>query len=386
MVNGGPGGWNGIRIPDRRAVTSQGVDPSMQTPTFSSVQLPVFLIVLFGGLGLIALMLLYRRNVQVRAAAEQQFKEFRERAVGLMDQIDALRARHKTLPGTDPDFTVPMVGETLQLYDKVAADLDRLWERWLAVMELWNRAEQRMKSASTFSAAPSEEAREIISESRLEDLLQESGRCKEELDRLNLAHEVATKALRDARREAALLAREAGRGDDRRKGEADLYERELRVITRELDDAEEALAADPVGAATIVERSRDAIAGLRHPPAPRGPRAGYAPTAPSRTILDDLAVAAVKLQELTSKIRVMDIIGLLIKGWVALWVLGLFLAVLPALMPLILIFMAFVVFGSGFRVFRSLAAPWSWDRIDPRAIDRRWVKRGRKAMREWRDD
>jgi hypothetical protein len=354
----------------------------MQTPAIATIQLPVFLIVLFGGLGLIALLLLYRRNVQVRAAAEEQFKEFRERAVGLMDQIDALRARHKTLPGTDPDFTVPMIGETLRLYDKVAADLDRLWERWLAVMELWNQAERRMKSASTFSAAPSEEARDIISGSRLEDLLQESGRCKEELDRLNLAHEVATKALRDARRESAALAREAVRGD-RSGGEADLYERELRLIGRELDDAEKTLTADPIGAAAVVERSRDAIADLRQPPAARGPRAGYAPTGPSRTILDDLAVAAGKLQELTSKIRFIQIVNLLIKGWVAFWVLGLFLAVLPALMPLILLFMAFVVFGSGFRVFRSLAAPWTWHRVGPRGMERGWTRPGRRKPGGW---
>lgn len=354
----------------------------MQTPAFSSIQLPVFLIVLFGGLGLIALLLLYRRNAQIREAAEGQFKEFRERAVALMDQIDALRGRHKTLPETDPDFTAPMTGATRKLYDRIAADLDQLWERWLAVMEHWNRAEQRMKSASTFSAAPSEEARAIIEGSRLEDLLLESGRCKEELDRLNLAHEVATKALRDARRESASLARAVG-SDGRSGGEADLYARELRRIDRELEEAEASLTADPIGAATAAEHARDLVAELRQPPAPRPPRAGFERTAASRTILDDLVSSAGKLQEMTSKIRVMDIIGLLIKGWVALWVLGLFLAILPALMPLILMFMAFVVLGSGFGVFRGLAAPWTWQRVDPREMER-WMKRqGRRNRRGW---
>lgn len=354
----------------------------MPTTAFHSIQLPVFLIVVFGGLGVVGLLLLYRRNLQIRGAAEEQFKEFRERAVGLMDQIDALRARHKALPSTDPDFTVPMTGATLELYERVAADLDRLWERWLAVMETWKRAEERMRSASTFRAAPSEEAREIISGSRLEDLLHESGRCREELDRLNLAHEVATKSLRDARRESAALARKVGRGGPS-GGEGDLYDRELRLIDRELDDAEKSLTADPIGAAAAVERSRDAISELLQPPAPRGPRAGYEPTGPSRTILDDLVVAAGKLQELASKIRVMDIVGLLIKGWVALWILGLFLAILPGLMPLILFFMMFVVFGSGFRVFQRITAPWTWDWDGPKDV-KRWRKRlGRKWPKGW---
>ena len=355
----------------------------MHLPALPSIQLPVFLIILFGGLGVVALLLLYRRNLQVRAAAEEQFKEFRERAVGLMDQIDALRARHAALPSTDPDYTVPMAGATRDLYEKVAVDLERLWDRWLAVMEAWNQAERKMQAGSTFSTAPSEEARSIIAGSRLEDLLHESSRCKEELDRLNLAHEVATKSLRDARREAAAFGRTVGRGGPS-GGEADLYERELKLIDRELDDAEKAITADPIGAGAQVERSRDALEELRQPAAPRGRRPGYEPTAASRTILDDLVVAAGRLQEMASKIRVMDIVGLLIKGWVALWVLGLFLAILPALMPLIVFFMLFVVFGSGFGVFRRLTAPWSWDWTSPKP-PRRWEKHMKRLRKEWWD-
>lgn len=342
-------------------------------PHLHVIQLPVFLILLFGGLGLLGLVMLYRRNSQVQAEAEAQFKEFRERAVGLMDQIDALRNRHKTLPSTDPDYTQPMKGATLALYEKVANDLDRLWERWLSVMEMWNKAEERMKSTSAFSSRSSDEAREIISQSRLEDLLHDSAQCKAELDRLNLAHEVAAKSLKDARWEAAAFARSIDRGGPR-GGEGDLYGRELRLVDRELEDAEKILVADPIGATEAIERSRDAIAEIQEPPA-RRPRSGYTPSGPAGSILDDLVIAAGRLQELASKIRVIDIVGLLIKGWVVLWVLGLFLAVLPALMPLILFFMAFVVFGSGFRVFQRLTVPWAWDWMGPKKKGKKYWKR-----------
>ncbi|AMV39823.1 hypothetical protein [Planctomyces sp. SH-PL62] len=336
------------------------------------IRLPLILILLFGGLGVAALVAMYRRNRQIRATADEQFRSFREQAVGLMDQIDALRTRHKTLPSTDPDFVEPMAGATKALYEQVAGDLDRLWERWLAVMEVWNRAEARLKSASTFSVRPSEEARELLSTGRLEDLLRDSSVCKTNLDRLNLAHEVAAKALKDARREASAVSIRVGGGGPS-GGAGDLYSRELRVVNHELEEAERILTTDPIGAAELIEGSRDSLADLREPSAPRRPRSGFDSASPSRTILDDLVVAAGKLQELGSKIRVMDVVGLIIKGWVALWVLGLLLAILPALMPLIFLFMIFVVFGSGFRVFQRVSAPWYWDQSALRGRrGRRW--------------
>lgn len=123
------------------------------------IKLPLGLIILFGVLGLVALIVLYQRKRQLQSTVEEQFKQFREQAVGLMDQIDRLRQRHKTLPSTDPDFVEPMTGATKALYDQVSADLERMWERWLGVMEVWNQAEQRMKSASTFGVKPTEEAK-----------------------------------------------------------------------------------------------------------------------------------------------------------------------------------------------------------------------------------
>jgi hypothetical protein len=70
------------------------------------------ILVLFGGA---ALVVNYRGRRQLQDAVEEQFKGFRAKAVGLMDQLDALRQRHKTLPSTDPDFTAPMAGATLTL-------------------------------------------------------------------------------------------------------------------------------------------------------------------------------------------------------------------------------------------------------------------------------
>jgi len=332
------------------------------------IQLPVALIVLFGVLGLVALVFLYQRKRQLEVTVEEQFKAFRERAVGLMDQIDRLRQRHKTLPSTDPDFTEPMTGATKALYDQVSADLDAMWDRWLAAMEVWNQAEQRMRSSSVFGVKPTEEARQLLSGGGLEELLRQSSLCEASLDRLNLAHEVARKSVREARRQLVLVEK-AVEGGDLTSGVSELYRREARQAHGELDDAGAILTADPIGAEERIGSVRRTLADLQREPEPRPYQPGESFGFPSRSILDDLSVAAGRLQELASNIRITDIVSMLIKAWVVLWVLGLFLAILPALVPLILMFMSFVVIASGLRVFQRMGTPWFGD--DPRRRKRR---------------
>src|SRR5437868_14599683 len=132
-------------------------------------------------LGVAALGLLYYRRRQLQGTVEGQFKDFRDKAVALMDQLDALRQRHKTLASTDPDFTAPMSGATLALYDAVEADLNGLWERWLEVMELWDRAQKLGRSGSGLAVRQAEEARKLLDQGHLDELLRQSGSCKERL-------------------------------------------------------------------------------------------------------------------------------------------------------------------------------------------------------------
>ena len=94
------------------------MNPYPQTHT-----LPLALMVVLVLAGVAALGLLYYRKQQLQGAVEGEFKGFREQAVALMDQLDALRHRHRTLPSNDPDFTAPMAGATLALYNAVEADL-----------------------------------------------------------------------------------------------------------------------------------------------------------------------------------------------------------------------------------------------------------------------
>ena len=122
-----------------------------------------------------------------------------------MDQIDSLRKRHKTLPSTDPDFTAPMTGAALALYNQVEHDLDDLWSRWLEVMETWNQVERQIRAGSGLTLKPTEEARKLIEQGGIDTLLRQSSACRQKLDRLNQGHEQAREALTAGRAELNAL-------------------------------------------------------------------------------------------------------------------------------------------------------------------------------------
>ena len=159
---------------------------------------------LLGALGLGGLAVLGRAATtatrHLRGVVEERFKAFRQQAVSLMDQLDALRKRHKALPTADPDFKVPMEGATLALYDQVNRDLDSLWERWLSVMEFWDQAQKRIREGSGLALKPTEEARKLLEGGEIDELVRQSTLCKERLDRLNQGHEPAHDALKAGER------------------------------------------------------------------------------------------------------------------------------------------------------------------------------------------
>ena len=119
-------------------------------------------LVALGLLGLASAGLIFARRRRLQKTVAERFKAFRGRAVSLMDELDGLRNRHRTLPETDPDFKVPMTGATLALYNQLSADLDGLWERWLRVMEIWDHTQERIRSGLGLASTRAEEARILL--------------------------------------------------------------------------------------------------------------------------------------------------------------------------------------------------------------------------------
>jgi hypothetical protein len=193
---------------------------------------------------------------------ERQFKGFREQAVGLMDRLDALRQRHKSLLATDPDYTQPLAGATLALYTDVENALNGLWEHWLRIMEVWDQAQRLVRAGSGLAAAKTEEAHVLIEkEGDFQSLLNTCNSCQERLDQLNQAHEKVRADAQAARGEVTAL-RQSLEAVAAAGLPADSSKSECTRVEGLLAQAEGLIAADPIGAGAAVAHSREALAAL----------------------------------------------------------------------------------------------------------------------------
>ena len=318
---------------------------------------PLALMAVLAVLGVASLGLLYSRKRELQDTVEAQFRGFREQATTLMDQLDALRRRHKDLPSTDADFTTPMSGATLTLYNTVEADLNGLWERWLKIMELWNRAQKLIRSGSGLAVRQAEEARELLNRGDIDELLHRSGSCKERLDRLNRGHEDARGALAAGRAELAALRKtiDLGTGGDL---PSDGHNEEIARADTMFVRAEGMIATDPIGAAEVIARARKALTSLARRPGEepdprRWPRQTYSP-------LDDLAAAVDRFRTAAAKLRLTNLLGLFARFWLAVWGVGLLIGLVGPLMPLIIIGLGFVLILAGFWAIWQTVTFWFW--------------------------
>jgi hypothetical protein len=328
------------------------MSPDTQTHT-----LPLALMALLVLCGAAALVLNYRRRRQLQDTVEEQFKGFRAKAVGLMDELDALRQRHKTLPSTDPDFTAPMAGATLTLYNAVEMDLNALWDRWLEVMELWDHAQKLVRSGSGLAVKQAEEARKLLEKGDIDELLRQSRSCKERLDRLNEGHGQAREALKANRAELLSLRQSVDRGtgvllpsDPRRQ----------RITSAETlySQAEAMITADPIGALEMMTRWHQSWAELKQRPSHKLARRQQSPAAYS--LLDDLANAADHFRNAASKLRLTNVFGLFVRFWLVVWGFSLLIGLFNVLMPVIIVLLGFGLIIAGFWAIWQLVTFWFW--------------------------
>jgi hypothetical protein len=318
---------------------------------------PLTAMVVLGLLGLAAFGLIYDRKRRLQGTVEAQFKDFRERAVALMDQLDGLRQRHKTLPATDPDFTVPMSGATLALYNEVSRDLDSLWERWLKVMEIWEQAQWRIRAGSGLGIKPTEEARKLLEGGEIDELVRQSSSCRQRLDRLNQGHEQAREDLKAARQELAAIQSAISKGTGVLLP-SDPHHGEIEAAEQALADAERMIAADPIGAEETIVRSRRSLAALSD--RPDGRTSWRRETPSSYPMIDELAAAAERLRGAAARLRLTDLLGLLARAWVAVWMVGILFGLLTPLLPLVIFAAGFFIIFAGFWMFWRAVASWFW--------------------------
>jgi hypothetical protein len=319
--------------------------------------LPLVLMAALVLLGVAALARLYFRKRQLQGIVESQFKGFREKAVALMDQLDALRKRHETLPSTDPDFTEPMSGATLALYTAVETDLNSLWERWLKVMELWDRAQRLIRSGSALAVRQAEEARKLLDVANVDGALRQSASCKERLDRLNRGHEQAREDLQACRQELTVLRKSVTKGSGLVLL-ADAQHERIASAEMMLTQAQGTLVADPIGSQEAIVRARRLLTRLDHPASPARDR--HARVQPAYSLLDDLAAAADGFRAAAAKLRLTNLLGLFVRFWMVVWGFSLLIGLMNLLMPIIVFVLGFVFILGGFWAILQMATFWLW--------------------------
>jgi uncharacterized membrane protein YgcG len=128
----------------------------------------------------------YRR---ARSRVGGRIKDVKSKAVDVMDHLDALKERLKLLPNS-PEFREPMAGETLALYQSAKQSGAALWDGWLQVMEVLDKAEKLAeKSGSLFSQAALTEAENLIKQKgSFEEIEKRAKEIGKSVDRLEHAH------------------------------------------------------------------------------------------------------------------------------------------------------------------------------------------------------
>jgi hypothetical protein len=245
-----------------RSSTQTPIAPLKQA---SSDWLPVILVgipVLLIALAIIAgVWLTFRRN-QNRVAG--RINEIKSKAVDVMDRLDSLKERLKLMP-TSTDFKQPMTGETQRLYNTVNEKLGTLWDGWLLVMEVLEKAQKlAARSGSPLSQKTLAEAEELITkQGSFEAIEKQAQSITVDLDKLDHAHQEARKVLA-----VVTLTRPKidTRLDEIKKlGLATApYQDELSGVAAGMKEAGTVLVADPLGTMTVLEQLRtrsDALAG-----------------------------------------------------------------------------------------------------------------------------
>ncbi|MEI7781601.1 MAG: hypothetical protein WCJ18_06710, partial [Planctomycetota bacterium] len=180
--------------------------------------------------------------------ARKKLAAFKGEVVALSDLLDSQQERHRLLPHTDPDFKTPMQGATRSTYDTVQTSLRRYRERWLGLMDVWERAEDRINSEWFLGTAEADAAIKLLDSADARPPLADvAGECRAPLDVLEQSHETARKlageldaALGTARTRLDSLA---ARGRS-----AAAFQANIAAVTRNLALAQHSLEADPVEA------------------------------------------------------------------------------------------------------------------------------------------
>ena len=201
------------------------------------------------GLGAVTTFFVQRSRHERRLAeARQKLAAFKSEVVALSDLLDSQQERHRMLPHSDPDFKTPMEGLTRSAYDNVQSALRRYRERWLGLMDVWERAEERIGKETFLGTAEAEEAIKLLDSAEARPPLNDvAGECSAPLDALEQAHEKAREL--SATLDATVASTSQRLDSLAKRGRSNAaFQGPMAEVARAAEIAKQGLEADPVAA------------------------------------------------------------------------------------------------------------------------------------------
>lgn len=202
-----------------------------------------------GGLMVIGALIWQRsRHGRALRQAREKLAAFKQAVMAISDLLDEQQERHRLLPHTDPDFRTPMAGLTQAAYDDVQAAIGRYRERWLALMDIWDRAEEAIGREWPLGTKEAAAAAELIdTAAALPSLPEIAAACRTPLDALENAHERARQRSQEITATAAELS-DTIAGIDRGGPLVTQLQRAVVEAAHGCEQARKDLESDPVAA------------------------------------------------------------------------------------------------------------------------------------------
>lgn len=200
-------------------------------------------------LGVAAVLGLARwRHVATRRRVEKRFQDFQERVINLRQRVEAVKDRHKLLPGSSTDLQAPMAGATLALYKQVEDETRRLGDDWLRRMDVWDKVQVLVRSPAWFRVGHFKESERQLDELGTFDAVEQAcTTCVTHLDRIEQGHQQARARLKEAEDKAGRASAPIDAVRNLGLPTAP-YEAELQRCAGLTEKGRQLLAADPVGA------------------------------------------------------------------------------------------------------------------------------------------
>ena len=232
---------------------------SVSTFVVGVITWPVWACIALAGGGAATAGTMWWKHRKRRKAVMNELDSFKEKVVEISETLDALQHHHKMLPFTDADYTVPMTGQTLREYENVQQSLDQYRERWLKLMDIWDKSQKIVEEEGIGKKEKFDAAQETLKNiglvKELEDIRQA---CEQPLIRLGNAHEVVKDALAKLDDSSDTLGRHM-QTLEQAGVSVEPFQLRLDTAAEFTDQGKTVEASDPLGAMDFLQKAQSIV-------------------------------------------------------------------------------------------------------------------------------